>query len=42
MKYAIEMGLLAMLYTPSFRKIGPGVQKLIGRIRRYTDSKVIS
>jgi hypothetical protein len=27
----------AMIYLPSFIKTGPGIQKLIGRIHRYTD-----
>jgi hypothetical protein len=30
MKYAVEMGSGAMTYTPSFIKIGSGIQKLIG------------
>jgi hypothetical protein len=30
MKYAVEMGSGAMLYTPSFIKIGSGIQKLMG------------
>jgi hypothetical protein len=29
MKYAVEMGSGAMIYIPSFIKIGPGIQKLI-------------
>jgi hypothetical protein len=29
MKYAVEMGSCAVIYIPSFIKIGPGVQKLI-------------
>jgi hypothetical protein len=32
MKYAIEMGSGAMIYIPSFIKIGSGIPKLIGRI----------
>jgi hypothetical protein len=32
----------AVIYVPSFIKIGSGVQKLIGGIYRHTDSKVIS
>jgi hypothetical protein len=31
MKYPVEMGSGAMIYIPSFIKIGPGIQKLIGR-----------
>jgi hypothetical protein len=34
MKYAIEMGSGAMLYVPSFIKIGSEIEKLIGRIHR--------
>jgi hypothetical protein len=29
MKYAVEMGLGAVIYIPSFIKIGSGIQKLI-------------
>jgi hypothetical protein len=29
MKYAVEMGSGAMIYMPSFIKIGSGIQKLI-------------
>jgi hypothetical protein len=36
MKYAVEMGSSAMIYTPSFIKTGSGIQKLIGGIHRYT------
>jgi hypothetical protein len=35
MKYTVEMGSRAMIYIPSFIKIGSGTQKLIGG--RYTD-----
>jgi hypothetical protein len=38
MKYAVEMGSGAMIYIPSFIKIGSGIQKLIRGIHRYTDS----
>jgi hypothetical protein len=30
MKYAVEMGSGALMYMPSFIKIGSGIQKLIG------------
>jgi hypothetical protein len=30
MQYAIEMGLGAIIYTPSFMKIGSDIQQLIG------------
>jgi hypothetical protein len=30
MKYAVEMGSGAMIYIPSFMKIGSGIQKLMG------------
>jgi hypothetical protein len=38
MKYAVEMGSDALMYIPSFIKIGSGIQKLIwwGRIHRET------
>jgi hypothetical protein len=42
MKYAVEMGSGAMIYIPSFIKIGSGNRTLIERIHRHTDSKVIS
>jgi hypothetical protein len=29
MKYAVDMGSVAMIYVPSFIKIGSGIQKLI-------------
>jgi hypothetical protein len=37
MKYIIEMGSGAMIYIPSFIKIGSGIQKLIGGIHRHTE-----
>jgi hypothetical protein len=36
MKHAVEMGSGAMIYIPSFLKIGQGIQELIGDIRRHT------
>jgi hypothetical protein len=42
MKYADEMGSGAIIYVPSFIKIGKGIQKLTGRKNRHTDSMVIS
>jgi hypothetical protein len=30
MKYVVEMGSSAMMYIPSFIKIGSGIQKLTG------------
>jgi hypothetical protein len=30
MKYAVERGSGAMMYIPSFIKIGSGIQKLMG------------
>jgi hypothetical protein len=38
MKYAVEMGSGAMIYVPSFIKIGSGIQKLIRGIHGHTDS----
>jgi hypothetical protein len=43
MKHAPEMGSGAMIYIPSFIKIGSGIQKLMGGYAyRHTDSMVIS
>jgi hypothetical protein len=42
MKYAVEMGLGAMIYLPSFIKIGSGIQKLIRGIYRQKDSMEIA
>jgi hypothetical protein len=42
MKYAVEMGSGAMMYIPSFIKIGSGIQKLIQGIHRHTNRKVIA
>jgi hypothetical protein len=42
MKYADGMGSGAMIYTPSFIKIGSGIQKLMGwdsQTRRRTDTQ---
>jgi hypothetical protein len=35
MKYAVQMGSGAMIYIPSFIKIGSGIHKLIVGIRRH-------
>jgi hypothetical protein len=42
MKYAVEMGSDAMIYIPSFIKIGSGFQKLKRGIHRHTDNMLIS
>jgi hypothetical protein len=42
MKDAVEIGSNAVLYIPSFIKIGSDIQKLIRGVHRDTDSKVIS
>jgi hypothetical protein len=45
MKYAIEMGSGAMMYIPSFIKIGSGILNSMGGTGftdRQTDSMVIS
>jgi hypothetical protein len=39
MKYAAEMGSVAMIYIPSFIKIDSGIQKLIGGICRHADTQ---
>jgi hypothetical protein len=42
MKYAVEMGSGAMIYIPSFIKIGSGIQKLIvGYIDTQTEERDI-
>jgi hypothetical protein len=41
MKFAVEMGSGAMMYIPSFIKIGSAIQKLIEGIHRHTDIMVI-
>jgi hypothetical protein len=41
MKHAVEMASDAMIYIPSFIRIGSGIQKLMERergIHRHTDS----
>jgi Uri superfamily endonuclease len=38
MKYAVGMGSGAMIYIPSFIKIGSGIQNFIRRMHRHTDS----
>jgi hypothetical protein len=42
MKYAVEMGSGAVIYIPSFIKIGSGIEKLIGGIHKHIDSTVIA
>jgi hypothetical protein len=42
MKHAVEIGLRAMAYTPSFIKTGSGIQKLTGEMYRYIDGTMIS
>jgi hypothetical protein len=39
MKYAVEMGSVAVIYIPSFIKIGSGILKLIEGIHRYIDTQ---
>jgi hypothetical protein len=36
-KYAVEMGPGAMIYIPSFVKIGSGIRKMMGRHRQHDD-----
>jgi hypothetical protein len=40
MKYAVEMGSGAMIYIPSFIRIGSGTQKLIGGIHRQHGDRI--
>jgi hypothetical protein len=42
MKYAVQMGSVAMIYIPSLIKISSAIQKLIGGIHRHTDSMAIA
>jgi hypothetical protein len=35
--YAVEMGSVAMIYIPSFMKIGSGILKLIGGDTQHGD-----
>jgi hypothetical protein len=44
MKYAVEMGLGAVIYRPRFIKIGSGIQKITGGggIHRSTDGMEIA
>jgi hypothetical protein len=42
MKYAVETGSGALIYIPSFIKIGSGIRKLMRGIHRHTDSMEIS
>jgi hypothetical protein len=40
MKYTVEMGSGAMIYIPSFIKIGSGIQKLISGIHRQDEDLI--
>jgi hypothetical protein len=40
MKYAVEMGSGAMIFIPSFIKIGSGIQKLIQAIHRQHGDRI--
>jgi hypothetical protein len=42
MKYDAEMGSGAMIYIPSFIKIGSAIQKWIGGIYKHTDDMEIA
>jgi hypothetical protein len=35
MKYAVEIGSVAMIYIPSFIRAGSGIQKLTGEIHKH-------
>jgi hypothetical protein len=41
MKYAVQMGLIVMIYIPVFINIGSDILKLIGGIHRQTDIETI-
>jgi hypothetical protein len=40
MKYAVEMGSGAVIYVPTFIKIGSSIQKLIGGIHRQHGDRI--
>jgi hypothetical protein len=42
MKYAAEMGSVAIIYISNFMKIGSAIIKLIGAIHRHTESMEVS
>jgi hypothetical protein len=42
MKYAVEMGLVALIYIPGFMTIGSGIQNLMEGIHRHTGSMLVS
>jgi hypothetical protein len=42
MKYAVEMGSIAMTHIRSFIKTGSGIEKLIRMTHRYTDKMEIA
>jgi hypothetical protein len=42
MKHAVEIGSGAMIYVPSFIKIGQGIQKLMVGGGRYTDGMEVA
>jgi hypothetical protein len=42
MKYAVEIGLVAILFIPSFTNIGSAIKNLMGGIHRHTDIMVIT
>lgn len=42
MKYFVEMSSGAMIYMTSFVKADSGIQNLIGRVHRHTESMLIS
>jgi hypothetical protein len=44
MKFAAEIGSVALIYIPRFIKIGSGIQTLmgVGRIHRHTDRMEIA
>jgi hypothetical protein len=40
MRYAVEMGSVAMIYMPSFIRIGSDSRKLMGRTHRQRDDPI--
>jgi hypothetical protein len=42
MKYAVEMGPVAVIFIPSFVKFDSNIEKLIGEIHRHTNRMEIT
>jgi hypothetical protein len=42
MKYSVEIGTCAMIYTPSCITTGSVIQKLLGEKHKHMETKMIS